>query len=182
MDIYTIRKSDDKLDSLEKDLSWMLQTVTTLRQQANVTKSNKRKKKDNEIAATVSGGGGGGGQSLIDARFALYTAGCRLYTWIWQDVIRLDQVGVYGWTWLEKVSCMGILTANIIGNLPRPAAAAAARGEEKTNCGVELNLELCRRLDSGCVYEVKVWGYGIGPFQSEQTEKEDDGSGHPSCT
>ena len=96
MDNYMTRKSDDKLDSLEKDLSWMLETVTTLRQQANVTKSNKRKKKDNEIAATVSGGGGG--QLLIDARFALYTAGCRLYTWIWQDVIRLDQVGVYGWT------------------------------------------------------------------------------------
>ena len=54
MDNYMTRKSDDKLDSLEKDLSWMLQTVTTLRQQANVTKSNKRKKKDNEIAATVS--------------------------------------------------------------------------------------------------------------------------------
>ena len=33
---YTTRKSDDKLDSLEKDLSWMLQTVTTLRQQANM--------------------------------------------------------------------------------------------------------------------------------------------------
>ena len=54
MDNYMTRKSDDKLDSLEKDLSWMLQTVTTIRQQANVTKSNKRKKKDNEIAATVS--------------------------------------------------------------------------------------------------------------------------------
>ena len=52
MDNYTTRKSDDKLDSLEKDLSWMLQTVTTIRQQANVTKSNKRKIiKDNEIAA-----------------------------------------------------------------------------------------------------------------------------------
>ena len=32
----------------------MLQTVTSLKQQANVTKSNKRKKKANEIAATVS--------------------------------------------------------------------------------------------------------------------------------
>ena len=54
MDNYTTRKSDDKLDSLEKDVSWMLQTVTSLKQQANVAKSNKRKKKDNEIAATVS--------------------------------------------------------------------------------------------------------------------------------
>ena len=134
MDNYTTRKSDDKLDNLEKDLSWMLQTVTTLRQQANVTKSNKRKKKDNEIAATVSGGGGG--QSLIDARFALCTAGCRLYTWILPDVIRLDQVGVYGWTWLEKVSCIGILTANIVGNLPwssspRRRRRRRRRGENK---------------------------------------------------
>ena len=59
--------------------------------------------------------------------------GYGLYTWTWQDVIRLDQVGVYGWMWLEKVSCMGILTANIIGNLRRSPAShrpAAAGGEE----------------------------------------------------
>ena len=50
------RKSDDKLDSLEKTLSWMLQTVTTLRRQAIVTRNNKRKKNCNEkeIGDTVS--------------------------------------------------------------------------------------------------------------------------------
>ncbi len=51
---YMTRKLDDKLDSLEKDVSWMLQTVASLKQQSNVTKNAKRKKKDNETGATVS--------------------------------------------------------------------------------------------------------------------------------
>ena len=54
VDNYMTRKSDDKLDSLEKDVSWMLQTVASLKQQSNVTKSAKRKKKDNETGAAVS--------------------------------------------------------------------------------------------------------------------------------
>ena len=48
VDNYMARKSDDKLDSLEKTLSWMLQTGTTLRRQAIVTRNNKRKKNCNE--------------------------------------------------------------------------------------------------------------------------------------
>ena len=56
VDNYMARKLDDKLDSLEKTLSWMLQTVTTLRRQAIVTRNNKRKKNCNEkeIGDTVS--------------------------------------------------------------------------------------------------------------------------------
>ena len=56
VDNYMARKSDDKLDSLEKVLSWMLQTVTTLRRQANVTRNNKKKKicNEKEIGDTVS--------------------------------------------------------------------------------------------------------------------------------
>ena len=51
---YMTRKSDDKLDSLEKDVLLMLRTVTSLKQQSNVTKNAKRKKKDNETSAAVS--------------------------------------------------------------------------------------------------------------------------------
>ena len=54
VDNYTTRKSNDKLDSLEKDVSWMLQTVVSLKQQSNASKSNKRKKKDNEAGVAVS--------------------------------------------------------------------------------------------------------------------------------
>ena len=54
--ITWLKRSDDKLDSLDKILMWMSQLVRTLRQQANITRSNKRKKNcdEKEIGDTVS--------------------------------------------------------------------------------------------------------------------------------
>ena len=54
VDNYTTKKSDEKLDSLEKILMWMSQLVRMCRHQANSTR-NKRKKNcdEKEIGDTV---------------------------------------------------------------------------------------------------------------------------------
>ena len=56
VDNYMAKKSDDKLDSLDKILMWMSQLFRTLRQQASITRSNKRKKNcdEKEIGDTLS--------------------------------------------------------------------------------------------------------------------------------
>ena len=54
VDNYTAKKSDEKLDSLDKILMWMSQLVRMFRQQANITRKKRKKNCDEkEIGDTV---------------------------------------------------------------------------------------------------------------------------------